>query len=84
MKSAIREALQVKRHVRVEVPVEYRAELNAQWGCEVIACQLVDFKVDWFGMLIESTHDTVILSDGRQLVNGGDGFIKDRMDITEL
>ena len=41
----------------------------------VVAFQLVDFEITYFGSIIKSTHDTKIMNDGRQLVIDGDGFI---------
>lgn len=47
----------------------------------VMAFQLVDFEITYFGNTIKSTHDTKIMSDGRQLVIEGDGFISAGFEI---
>lgn len=41
----------------------------------VVAFQLVEFVIDFFGTKIINIHDTRIMDDGRQFVIGGDGFI---------
>ena len=48
------------------------AELLAQG---VVAFQIVRFVVDFYGNKIETTHDTKIMKDGRQVVIGGCGYI---------
>jgi len=41
----------------------------------VVAFQWVDFKINYFGTVIETGHDTRIMKDGKQTVIGGCGFI---------
>lgn len=47
----------------------------------IVAFQLVKFTINYFGSKIESTHDTKIMKDGRQIVIGGCGFIKDGYEV---
>lgn len=47
----------------------------------IVAFQVVDFKVDYFGKIIETSHDTKIMKDGTQIVIGGCGFIKEGYKI---
>lgn len=42
----------------------------------VVAFQLVKFEINYFGSTVETTHDTKIMADGRQIVIGGCGFIE--------
>lgn len=56
---------------RVEdLPAEFIAE-------GIVAFQLVKFEINYFGNVIETTHDTKVMKDGRQIVIGGCGFIPD-------
>lgn len=41
----------------------------------IVAFQLVQFEINFFGNVIETTHDTKIMKDGSQLVIGGCGYI---------
>lgn len=43
----------------------------------IVAFQLVKFEINFFGRIIETTHDTKIMEDGSQVVIGGCGFIKE-------
>ncbi len=47
----------------------------------IVAFQLVKFTINFFGSEIETTHDTKIMKDGRQIVIGGCGFIKDGYEL---
>lgn len=47
----------------------------------IIAFQLVKFTINFFGAEIETTHDTKIMSDGRQFVIGGCGYIKEGYEV---
>ena len=47
----------------------------------VVAFQMVNFIINFFGNEIESTHDTKIMEDGRQLVIDGCGFIPDGYEV---
>ena len=42
----------------------------------IVAFQLVKFVINFYGNEIETTHDTKIMKDGRQIVIDGCGFIK--------
>jgi len=43
----------------------------------IVAFQLVKFEINFYGKLIETTHDTKIMKDGSQIVIGGCGYIKE-------
>lgn len=47
----------------------------------VVAFQLVEFIIDFFGNEIRTMHDTKIMEDGRQLVIGGCGYIPDGYEV---
>lgn len=47
----------------------------------VVAFQLVEFIIDFFGNEIRTTHDTKIMRDGRQVVIGGCGYIPDGYEV---
>lgn len=47
----------------------------------IVAFQLVEFVVDFFGNEVTTTHDTKILKDGRQLVIGGCGYIPEGYQV---
>lgn len=47
----------------------------------IVAFQLVKFTINFYGHEIESTHDTKIMKDGRQIVVGGCGYIKDGYEL---
>ena len=47
----------------------------------IVAFQVVEFIIDFFGNEIETTHDTKILKDGRQIVIGGCGYIKEGYEL---
>lgn len=53
---------------KVEAPEEFKAE-------GIVAFQVVSFEINFFGKVIETTHDTKIMEDGSQFVIDGDGFI---------
>lgn len=54
---------------RVEdLPAEFTAE-------GIVAFEMVKFEINYFGNVIETTHDTKVMKDGRQIVIGGCGFI---------
>lgn len=47
----------------------------------IVAFQLVDFVINFFGNEIKTTLDTKIMEDGRQLVIDGDGFIPEGFEL---
>ena len=59
---------------KVEAPQEFK-------DIGVVAFQVVDFVIEYFGTKVECTHDTKIMEDGRQLVIGGDGFISEGFEV---
>jgi len=48
----------------------------------VVAFQLVEFVINFFGSEVVSVHDTKIMQDGRQFVIGGCGYIADGFEVT--
>lgn len=60
-----------------------RVDLKEQDG-DIIAFQLVDFHIGFYGSKVTTTLDTKILSDGRQLVVDGCGLIPAGTDISEI
>lgn len=42
----------------------------------IVAFQMVEYVIDFFGTKISNTLDTKIMEDGRQIIIDGDGFIK--------
>lgn len=47
----------------------------------IVAFQMVEYVIDFFGNEIRGVLDTKIMEDGRQFIIGGDGFIKDGTEI---
>lgn len=47
----------------------------------IVAFQLVKFIINYFGTEIETVHDTKIMQDGRQIVIGGCGYIKEGYEM---
>ena len=66
----MKENLKITKYERVE-NTDQESKENG-----VVAFQLVKFEIDFFGNEIETTHDTKIMSDGRQIVIAGCGFIE--------
>lgn len=56
--------------VNQNIPAEFIEE-------GIVAFQVVKFEIKYFGNVIETTHDTKVMKDGRQIVIGGCGFIPD-------
>jgi hypothetical protein len=48
---------------------------------DIVAFQLVKFTINFYGNEIETTHDTKIMKDGRQIVIGGCGYIKEGYEL---
>jgi hypothetical protein len=67
--------IEIKKLQRVENP---DAEMLAQG---IVAFQLVKITASFFGAAIDGVYDTKIMSDGRQIVIDGDGFIKAGFEI---
>lgn len=47
----------------------------------IVAFQMVEYVIDFFGNEVSNTLDTKIMEDGRQLIIGGDGFVKAGTEI---
>jgi hypothetical protein len=47
----------------------------------VVAFQLVEFVINFFGSEVVTVHDTKIMKDGRQFVIGGCGYIADGFEV---
>jgi hypothetical protein len=50
----------------------------------IVAFQMVEITINYFGKIMTEMHDTKILKDGRQLIINGNGFIEANLDITSL
>jgi len=48
----------------------------------VVAFQMVEFVINFFGNEITTHHDTKIMQDGSQFVIGGCGFIPEGYEVT--
>jgi hypothetical protein len=48
----------------------------------IVAFEQVEFTINFFGTIIETTHDTKILKDGTQIVIGGCGYIQEGYILT--
>lgn len=57
------------------------ARVDAPEGDDAIAYQIVHFVIDYFGSIVETTHDTAIYADGRQVVIGGCGLIPEGYEL---
>jgi hypothetical protein len=67
--------IEIKKLNLVQVPVEFQKEE----GC--VAFQLVELTYSFYGSVMTEIFDTKILSNGKQLVISGNGFIKDNFEI---
>lgn len=47
----------------------------------VVAFQMVEFVINFFGNEITTTHDTKIMQDGKQIVIGGCGYIPEGYEV---
>lgn len=68
-------AITVNKMTRVE---NTDAEMAAQG---IVAFQLVEFVINFYGNETVSVHDTKIMQDGKQFVIGGCGFIPDGYEV---
>ena len=50
----------------------------------IVAFQMVEFTIDFYGLKDVFIEDTKILEDGRQIVIDGNGFVEGGTDITNL
>ena len=67
------EKVNVKKLSRVEAPVgEY---------ADIVAFQLVEFEIDFFGNKDTFVLDTKIMNDGRQVVIDGNGWIASGYEV---
>ncbi len=64
----------INKMSKVEAPKEFKVK-------GVVAFQVVNFEINYFGNIIETSHDTRILEDGRQFVIGGCGYIEDGYEV---
>ena len=64
----------LNKKAKVQAPKEFKA-------MGVVAFQVVEFVVNYFGSEIITAHDTKILKNGRQIVIGGCGFIPEGYEV---
>jgi hypothetical protein len=50
----------------------------------IVAFQMVEFTIDFYGIKEVFTEDTKILKNGKQIVVDGNGFIEGGFEITNL
>ena len=50
----------------------------------IVAFQLVNVEINFYGKLITDTLDTKIMKDGRQIVIDGNGFISAGTEIQSI
>ena len=67
-------SVKINKKARVEAPAEDQA-------AGIIAFQVVEFVISYLGCEVITSHDTKILSNGRQFVIGGCGFIGDGYEV---
>ena len=65
----------IKKMTRVE---NTDAEMAAKG---IVAFQMVEFVINFFGNEITTTHDTKIMQNGDQFVIGGCGFIPEGFKV---
>jgi hypothetical protein len=70
--------IKITKLQRVDIPVEHQKEE----GC--IAYQNIKVVINFYGNLTEDILDTKILEDGRQVVIGGNGYIEDGYEISDI
>ena len=59
--------VEIKKLARIEAPAgEYE---------NIVAFQMIEYVIDFVGNIINGRLDTKIMSDGRQVVIDGDGYI---------
>lgn len=76
LKDKMMKKIELKRLQRVEAPKdEYK---------NIVAFQIVEFTIDFYGNKQTFDLDTKITKDEKQLVISGNGFIEDGYDITSL
>ena len=66
--------VEIKKMQKVDAPAEFLSK-------GIVAFQLVQITISYFGNVIEGTYDTKILQDGRQFVIDGDGFIPSGFEV---
>lgn len=47
----------------------------------IVAFQVVEFVINYFGSEVVTVHDTKIMEDGRQFVIGGCGLISEGCEV---
>jgi len=66
--------IEIKKLQKVDAPAEFL-------DVGVVAFQLVQITISYFGNVMEGVYDTRILADGRQFVIDGDGFIPEGFEV---
>jgi hypothetical protein len=71
----MKNAIEIKKLNLVQVPAEFQKEE----GC--VAFQIIQLTYSFYGKVMTENFDTKILSNGKQIVINGNGFIKDNFEI---
>lgn len=67
---------------KIEITKRNRVEADSDFKSQgVIAFEIVDFKINYFGNIVETSHDTKIMADGSQFVIGGCGYIPEGYQV---
>ena len=69
-------SITTNKKAKVEAPEELKAK-------GIVALQVVEFAINYFGAEITTEHDTKILENGRQFVIGGCGFIPEGFEVLD-
>lgn len=64
------------------ITLNKKARVEAPKNSEgVVAFQLIEFVINFFGNEIKTVHDTKIMANGDQFVIGGCGYIEDGFKV---
>ena len=67
--------IKITKLQRVETPDKNDLRIG------IVAFQLVNVEINFYGKLITDTLDTKIMKDGRQIVIDGNGFIPEGYEL---
>ena len=70
--------IKITKLQRVETPDKNDLRIG------IVAFQLVNVEINFYGKLITDTLDTKIMKDGRQIVIDGNGYISEGTEIQSI